>query len=48
MEQRSGKILRKVMRSIVAGEQYQVPSTIDDPVILDEIEDSVQVLSASK
>ena len=45
---RSGKILRKVMRSIVAGEQYQVPSTIDDPVILDEIEDSVQVLSASE
>ena len=45
---RSGKILRKVMRSIVAGEQYQVPSTIDDPVILDEIDDSVQVLSASE
>ena len=45
---RSGKILRKVMRSIVAGEQYQVPSTIDDPVILDEIEDSIKVLSVSE
>ena len=41
---RSGKILRRIMRSIVAGEEYQVPSTIDDPVILDEIAASVQTL----
>ena len=27
---RSGKILRKMMRSITDGEQFQVPSTIDD------------------
>jgi propionyl-CoA synthetase len=45
---RSGKILRRVMRSIVAGEKYQTPSTIDDPVILDEIEDSIKVLSVSE
>jgi propionyl-CoA synthetase len=34
---RSGKILRGTMRSIAAGTPYRVPSTIDDPVILDEI-----------
>lgn len=34
---RSGKILRKTIRQIVDGEEYVVPSTIDDPVILEEI-----------
>ena len=34
---RSGKILRKTLRCIVDGEAYTVPSTIDDPVSLDEI-----------
>jgi len=34
---RSGKILRRVMSSIASGEEYQVPTTLDDPVILDEI-----------
>ena len=34
---RSGKILRKVLRQIADGEAYTVPSTIDDPVILQEI-----------
>ncbi len=34
---RSGKILRKTMRSIADGETYTVPATIDDPAILDEI-----------
>jgi len=34
---RSGKILRGTMRSIAAGKEYRMPSTIDDPVILDEI-----------
>ncbi|MEM8893301.1 MAG: propionyl-CoA synthetase [Bacteroidota bacterium] len=34
---RSGKILRKTMRQIISGESYAMPSTIDDPVILDEI-----------
>lgn len=36
---RSGKILRKMMRSIADGEQFQVPSTIDDEAIIDEIRD---------
>jgi propionyl-CoA synthetase len=32
---RSGKILRKTMRSIAAGGAEQVPSTIEDPAVLD-------------
>jgi len=34
---RSGKILRKTMRQIFNGEDYMVPSTIEDPNSLDEI-----------
>ena len=36
---RSGKILRGVMRKMVDGQEYTVPSTIDDPAIIDEIEE---------
>jgi propionyl-CoA synthetase len=38
---RSGKILRRTMRSIADGQDYSVPSTIDDPAILDEIAGSL-------
>ena len=34
---RSGKILRATLRKIADGEEYVVPPTIDDPLILDEI-----------
>ncbi|MBC6990168.1 propionyl-CoA synthetase [Hymenobacter sp. BT491] len=34
---RSGKILRKSMRQLADGEAFTMPSTIDDPAILDEI-----------
>ena len=34
---RSGKILRKTLRQLADGEEFPVPSTIDDPTILDEI-----------
>ena len=34
---RSGKILRKIIRNIANGEDYTIPSTIDDPASLDEI-----------
>ena len=34
---RSGKILRGTMRSIANGKEFRIPSTIDDPVIIDEI-----------
>ncbi len=36
---RSGKILRKVMRQMIDGEPYQVPSTIDDTAIIPELDD---------
>ncbi|MGF1722372.1 propionyl-CoA synthetase [Vibrio kyushuensis] len=35
---RSGKILRRVIRQIADGEQYVIPTTIDDPSSLSEIE----------
>jgi propionyl-CoA synthetase len=34
---RSGKLLRGTMSQIADGEPYKVPSTIDDPAILDEV-----------
>ncbi|MGN6719272.1 MAG: propionyl-CoA synthetase [Candidatus Binatia bacterium] len=34
---RSGKILRGTIKKIADGVEYQVPPTIDDPLILDEI-----------
>ncbi len=34
---RSGKILRKVIRQLTDGEKFTIPSTIDDPLILEEI-----------
>lgn len=34
---RSGKILRQVLRKMIDGAEYTVPSTIDDPEILDEL-----------
>lgn len=34
---RSGKILRATLQKIANGEEYNVPATIDDPAILDEI-----------
>ena len=36
---RSGKILRKLLRQIADGNEYSVPSTIDDPASLPEIEE---------
>ena len=38
---RSGKILRKMIRQIAAGEQYQVPSTIDDPSSLEDVREAL-------
>lgn len=39
---RSGKILRGTIRKIADGEEWVMPATIDDPVILDEITESLQ------
>ncbi len=45
---RSGKILRGTMRKIADGGQYTVPPTIDDPVTLDEIKDSLGAIGYPK
>jgi propionyl-CoA synthetase len=34
---RSGKILRGTIKKIADGDSWQMPATIDDPVVLDEI-----------
>jgi propionyl-CoA synthetase len=38
---RSGKILRATMRAIADGKSYRMPSTIDDPVVLDELAEAM-------
>jgi propionyl-CoA synthetase len=38
---RSGKVLRGTMKKIADGVEYRMPATIDDPVILDEITESL-------
>ena len=38
---RSGKILRGTVRKIADKEEYKMPATIDDPVILDEIKENL-------
>jgi propionyl-CoA synthetase len=45
---RSGKILRGTMRKIADGEAYKVPSTIDDPAILGEIEEAFKGIGYAK
>ena len=42
---RSGKVLRATMRAIADGREYRIPSTIDDPAILDEIGEALQPTS---
>ncbi len=37
----SGKILRGTIKKIADGTPYQVPATIDDPLILDEIQETL-------
>jgi len=45
---RSGKILRSTMRKIADGQEYSIPSTIDDPAILHEIEESLSKIGYAK
>lgn len=39
---RSGKILRQVLRKLIDGDDYKVPSTIDDVAIIPEIEERLR------
>ncbi len=41
---RSGKVLRGTMRKMADGERFSVPATIDDPAILDEIQEVLDQL----
>ena len=41
---RSGKILRGTMRKIADSEEYKIPATIEDPVVLDEIATALATL----
>jgi propionyl-CoA synthetase len=41
---RSGKILRGTMRRIADAEEYRMPATIDDPVILAEIAEALKAV----
>ena len=41
---RSGKILRATIVKIADSEVFEIPATIDDPAILDEIKEALQSL----
>ena len=45
---RSGKILRGTMQKIADNQDYKMPATIDDPAILEEIDESLQSIGYSK
>ncbi|HID71343.1 MAG TPA: propionyl-CoA synthetase [Thermoplasmata archaeon] len=45
---RSGKILRGTIRKIADGDDYRIPSTIDDPSALKEIEEAVKSMGYGK
>jgi propionyl-CoA synthetase len=45
---RSGKVLRKTIRQIADGEEYQVPSTVEDPAVLEEISEALGRTPAAK
>ena len=41
---RSGKVLRGTMRKMADGEPFQIPATIDDPAVLDDIRRALRSL----
>ena len=45
---RSGKILRGTIRKIADGQDYNMPSTIDDPTVLAEMEVAVKTIGYGK
>jgi Acyl-coenzyme A synthetases/AMP-(fatty) acid ligases len=45
---RSGKILRGTMQKIADNQDYKMPATIDDPSILEEIEESLEGIGYAK
>jgi propionyl-CoA synthetase len=45
---RSGKILRGTIQKIADNKPYKTPATIDDPVILDEMEEALNKIGYAK
>jgi propionyl-CoA synthetase len=45
---RSGKILRGTMQKIADNQEFKVPATIDDPVIIDEITEALEGIGYAK
>lgn len=45
---RSGKILRGIVQKIADNQPYKMPATIDDPIILIEIEEALNALGYAK
>ena len=45
---RSGKILRATVCKIADGEEFKIPATIDDPIILDEIKEPLKTFGYPK
>jgi propionyl-CoA synthetase len=45
---RSGKILRGTIQKIADNKEYKVPATIDDPTILNEMEDALNSIGLAK
>ena len=45
---RSGKILRATVVKIADNQEFKMPATIDDPVILDEIREALQTIGYAK
>ena len=45
---RSGKILRATVVKIADSQEFKMPATIDDPVILDEIKEALQTIGYAK
>jgi len=45
---RSGKILRGTIQKIADNKEYNVPATIDDPAILDEMEEALVGIGYAK
>ena len=41
---RSGKILRRTIRSMLEGESIQTPSTVEDPRVLEDLANTVREL----
>lgn len=44
---RSGKILRKLIRTMLDGKEFQIPSTIDDEAIIGEIQEKMKECKGS-